>query len=242
MSSSPVPGWYPDPEVPNQRRWWDGSAWTDHRAPLEAQPPSPLPPAAPPTPPSLPTAPPTPAPGSPTPPPPGPPGPPGWLAPPPPARKSNQRLILGIVGGVLALILVAGIVVAGERAATPPECRGLPGIGTGDSVDGTLERRPGLAEALGNFSIDEDQPFAAFCLVVDRTADLEVRASSERGALGLEIEGLTDRDFYAYDDFGSFSSPVDPVINRFFAPGAYQVMIWDFDERVVDFQLSTRER
>jgi uncharacterized RDD family membrane protein YckC len=27
--TSPAPGWYPDPHVPHQMRWWDGAAWTD---------------------------------------------------------------------------------------------------------------------------------------------------------------------------------------------------------------------
>src|SRR6476646_10010056 len=26
--TSPAPGWYPDPQVPQQMRWWDGQAWT----------------------------------------------------------------------------------------------------------------------------------------------------------------------------------------------------------------------
>jgi hypothetical protein len=25
--------WYPDPEVPSQMRYWDGTQWTDHRQP-----------------------------------------------------------------------------------------------------------------------------------------------------------------------------------------------------------------
>ena len=27
--TSPAPGWYPDPHVPSQMRWWDGTGWTD---------------------------------------------------------------------------------------------------------------------------------------------------------------------------------------------------------------------
>jgi len=27
-----VAGWYPDPELPSGRRYWDGSAWTDYRS------------------------------------------------------------------------------------------------------------------------------------------------------------------------------------------------------------------
>ncbi|MGN7138785.1 DUF2510 domain-containing protein, partial [Streptomyces pseudogriseolus] len=28
---TPPPGWYPDPHAPHLERWWDGTAWTDHR-------------------------------------------------------------------------------------------------------------------------------------------------------------------------------------------------------------------
>ncbi len=27
-------GWYPDQEIPNTLRWWDGQQWTEHRAPV----------------------------------------------------------------------------------------------------------------------------------------------------------------------------------------------------------------
>lgn len=31
--SSPPAGWYPDPEMAGTQRYWDGSVWTEHRAP-----------------------------------------------------------------------------------------------------------------------------------------------------------------------------------------------------------------
>ncbi|MGC9377160.1 DUF2510 domain-containing protein [Streptomyces sp. MH13] len=30
---TPPPGWYHDPSAPHQERWWDGTAWTEHRRP-----------------------------------------------------------------------------------------------------------------------------------------------------------------------------------------------------------------
>lgn len=51
MSMSPPPGWYRDPAYPLVERWWDGTAWTDHRRqaetvrqPLPAGPEAPPPP------------------------------------------------------------------------------------------------------------------------------------------------------------------------------------------------------
>jgi uncharacterized RDD family membrane protein YckC len=41
MDTTPAPGWYPDPTTPGQLRYWDGSAWTEHRAPAVASTPTP---------------------------------------------------------------------------------------------------------------------------------------------------------------------------------------------------------
>ncbi|MET7813191.1 DUF2510 domain-containing protein [Streptomyces sp. NPDC005395] len=32
---TPPPGWYRDPSAPHLERWWDGTAWTEHRRPPE---------------------------------------------------------------------------------------------------------------------------------------------------------------------------------------------------------------
>ena len=32
MTDTP-PGWYPDSKIPNQRRYWSGTEWTEHTAP-----------------------------------------------------------------------------------------------------------------------------------------------------------------------------------------------------------------
>ena len=31
-----APGWYPDSSYPGQLRWWDGTRWTEDRAPMPA--------------------------------------------------------------------------------------------------------------------------------------------------------------------------------------------------------------
>ncbi|MEU9168291.1 DUF2510 domain-containing protein [Streptomyces sp. NPDC048420] len=36
MSRTLPPGWYPDPDAPHRERWWDGTAWSDHRRDPEA--------------------------------------------------------------------------------------------------------------------------------------------------------------------------------------------------------------
>ncbi|QOV41133.1 DUF2510 domain-containing protein [Streptomyces ferrugineus] len=41
---TPPPGWYRDPSAPHLERWWDGTAWTEHRrAPEDAAQPAPTP-------------------------------------------------------------------------------------------------------------------------------------------------------------------------------------------------------
>src|SRR3954453_22027758 len=33
MTQTPAAGWFADPHDPTQLRYWDGTAWTEHRAP-----------------------------------------------------------------------------------------------------------------------------------------------------------------------------------------------------------------
>ena len=37
--SQPIAGWYADPQLPGGMRYWDGSAWTEHRVPPPGPPP-----------------------------------------------------------------------------------------------------------------------------------------------------------------------------------------------------------
>ena len=37
MTATPPANWYPDPEHAGWQRYWDGQAWTDHRAPAFAR-------------------------------------------------------------------------------------------------------------------------------------------------------------------------------------------------------------
>ena len=39
MTTPPTPaGWYPDPDGSGGQRYWDGSEWTEHRAPATPEP------------------------------------------------------------------------------------------------------------------------------------------------------------------------------------------------------------
>jgi hypothetical protein len=49
MTTPPTPaGWYPDPDGSGGQRYWDGSGWTEHRAPAAPEPAEPAAPAEPP--------------------------------------------------------------------------------------------------------------------------------------------------------------------------------------------------
>jgi hypothetical protein len=84
-----IAGWYPDPEIPGQLRWWDGNQWTDHRSamPVAAVQPAPQPTAA------------------------------AWYGaaaypPPRPERPRKSRGWLWLVGAVAIVALVLGTVFA----------------------------------------------------------------------------------------------------------------------------------
>src|SRR6476469_514520 len=41
-ATAAAPAWYPDQQQPGWFRWWDGTAWTEHRAPMGMAPPTPI--------------------------------------------------------------------------------------------------------------------------------------------------------------------------------------------------------
>lgn len=43
MSMTTPAGWFPDPNTPGTERWWDGTVWTAHTRPVQAQVPVPPP-------------------------------------------------------------------------------------------------------------------------------------------------------------------------------------------------------
>ncbi|MDI2128663.1 DUF2510 domain-containing protein [Yinghuangia seranimata] len=111
MTASIPPGWYDDPSAPGMERWWDGNQWTESSRPRSDAP------SVPPAPASAPGFGAEPMPpggiGGPGAPPPFPPGygpyPPMG---PPPAQKRNRGLVLGlvallVVGGLIAILVFA---------------------------------------------------------------------------------------------------------------------------------------
>ncbi|MGW6794536.1 DUF2510 domain-containing protein [Streptomyces chartreusis] len=109
MSVTPPPGWYRDPSAPHLERWWDGTAWTEHRRAPEA-PAAPTPPVSgPPAYGSQPTVPLTPG------------RPPGGGA----SGKGPKAVALVAAGAVLLTAIVTGVIVLGEddgggKAETAP--------------------------------------------------------------------------------------------------------------------------
>lgn len=109
---TPPPGWYRDPKHPHLERWWDGTAWTEHRRePALPGPPVPQGPPAPQGPPM----------------PPGPPVPPGPTVPgrPPGGEASGRAKVIALTtAGVvlLAAILTGALVLRddGEGARADP--------------------------------------------------------------------------------------------------------------------------
>lgn len=120
-------GWYTDPEQPASQRYWDGSAWTEHRSPGAAVP-TPSPAAAPMA-----------AAGSNA-------APQGYVAPPqqyaqpaPPApRKRGKGCLIAVLVVVVLLVIGIGIIVAAAGGIKNSS------TGTGSSSTGSGSTAGGL--------------------------------------------------------------------------------------------------
>ncbi|MGW0906523.1 DUF2510 domain-containing protein [Streptomyces sp. NPDC002853] len=110
MSMSPPPGWYSDPSAPptqHVERWWDGSAWTEHRRASETPPMGPAQPGF------------------------GPPQPQTQVQPLAGTSAGGGRakvVALTTAGVVLVASIVTGVVLLGEDDGGDPQAEGpLPG-------------------------------------------------------------------------------------------------------------------
>ncbi|MFC7984921.1 DUF2510 domain-containing protein [Streptomyces sp. NPDC057336] len=108
---TPPPGWYPDPSAPHQERWWDGTAWTEHRrvpgAPAGYGPPTGYGPPEPPPSPTVPlfTG-----------------GGPGQRGPAGGGGRA-RAIALTTAAAVLVAAVVTGVILLGEDDGGAPEAR-----------------------------------------------------------------------------------------------------------------------
>lgn len=123
---TPQPGWYADPAVPNQLRWFDGSRWTQHIRPKPAGP-------------SVPT----------------PSGPGTWPGQPHvasieggTARRSwfaRHKFLTGL-GAVVAFLVVAGIA-GGSGDDSAPSAGDVPSVGATAEAEASTEEKSGEDDA-----------------------------------------------------------------------------------------------
>lgn len=121
----PQPGWYADPENPAGERWWNGSAWSEHKRDST-------------DPPSDPYATPEPANGQVTPAP--------YYAAPAPGAGTNGLAVAGLITSAVAWLLIpllgpiVGIILSalGLRAAKQREAVGNPNSGRGVALAGLI--------------------------------------------------------------------------------------------------------
>ncbi|MFJ3211629.1 DUF2510 domain-containing protein [Streptomyces flaveolus] len=105
---TPPPGWYRDPSAPHRERWWDGTAWTEHRrAPEGFGAPVPQPAEPPTVPPTT--------------------GGPGQRR---PGNRRAKAAALTAAAAVLVAAIATGVVLLGEDDDTGTGARTLPTAAT----------------------------------------------------------------------------------------------------------------
>jgi hypothetical protein len=188
MTDDVPAGWYPDPHLPSQRRFWNGSAWTEH---VDAQT-APPPPSA-----SMPTAPlhTMPLPIA------------AWAPPPPAAREWWKKPWVVATGGFVAFVVLVAAVADNGDEPTPVAADGRPTItvtaqptqdSTADTpeVPAPVEASPAPTSAATAPAPDEPKaveggPDGSWVMPDESGKDLQAAQD--------HIQGITDNPFFFTD-------------------------------------------
>jgi hypothetical protein len=172
------PGWYPAPENPSQERWWDGNAWTENTRPSSGQ--------APVSPNQYPTQ-------------------QSWTqqaqnTP----EKSKLPLILGIVGGAIALIIIVVAVFAAIGAASnnsDKDPAGAPTSSSAPSESTAPSEEPSAPSEQPSATNDRDTDPNSISLLEQDYIDQSQQYATSIAYTGLTPEAALDYGYAACEQF-----------------------------------------
>jgi len=208
-------GWYADPEQPGSQRYWDGTAWTEHRSPG-----APVPPPAPAAPVDAGTT----------------PAPQGYVAPPqqyaqpaPPApRKRGKGCLIAIlvVVAIIVVIIIAAVAGGNKNSSSPgsstnPTDGGTSAAGLNTPVrDGSFEFTVSKVKCgvptVGAAPLSQKAQ-GQFCLVTMTVKNIGTEAglfdaSSQKAlsAAGAKFDADSTASLYANKNSETFLTKINP--------------------------------